>query len=533
MMLFTLRHWLGLAPVVVAMTLFWTPLAMAKDSAYSRYTVVVYNKNFPGSDHVARHYLTVRSIPKSNLIALDCPIGEEITRAEYETTIARPLRKVFVEKEWWTVEKAGGVNRVVDNDIKVVALVHGMPLKIKDSREVPEGGSNQAWQTQSDGASVDSELCLLGTFATSFGSQTPNPYFRESEAFGDVSLPQMMMVGRIDGPTPELCRKMIDDATEVERNGLWGRAYVDLAQKTTNGFGVGENWLKNIVTQLNTDGICTTVDHNAATLPNFYPMDEAALYFGWYARNANGPFNNPNFQLKQGAIACHIHSYSAVTVRSSTAEWVGPLVRKGATGVLGNVYEPFLGGTTHLDVFLRRLLDGYTLAEAAYMATPVLSWMSVVVGDPLYRPYEGFRTYEPQFFRKDAELHYKTFHVATKLFAKDSAYEMKAKLDKATDNHKTGFYYEALALREREANSHNRALSLLEVAKKRYLRAKDKLRVDLARVDIERARHNKGQALAILREMRKDDTYRDEDGEKARVVTALLNQLDPPGPSGS
>ena len=529
MMLFTLRHWLGLATATLAMTLFWTPLAVAKDSAYSRYTAVVYNKNFPDSDHVARHYLTVRSIPKANLIALDCPITEEITRAEYETKIAAPLRKIFVEKEWWKVEKAGASNRVIDNSIKVLTLIHGVPLKIKDTRVKPEGATLQSWQPGSDGASVDSELCLLGNFATSFASQTQNPYFRKVEAFGDVRMPQMMLVGRIDGPTPELCRKMIDDATVAERNGLWGRAYVDLAQKTSGGFNVGETWLKKIVTQLNADGICTTVDYNAATFPNFYPMEKASLYFGWYTRTANGPFNNPNFKLKQGAIACHIHSYSAVTVRSPSAEWVGPLVQKGAAGVLGNVYEPFLNGTTHLDVSLKRLLDGYTLAEAAYMATPVLSWMSVVVGDPLYRPFEGFRTYEPQFFRKDVELHYKTFHVATKLFGKESEYELKENLDKATENHKTGFYYEALALQKREANSLNRALSLLGDAKKRYVLPKDKLRVDLARVDIERARNNKGQALAILREMRKNDIYDGQDGLTA--VTALLNQLDPPGPS--
>ena len=203
MMWFTLRHWLGLATVVVALALFWMPMAEAKDSAYSRYTAVVYNKNFPGSDHVARHYLTVRSIPSSNLIALDCPITEEITRAQYENTIAGPLRKIFVDKEWWTVDKAaGGSNRVTDNAIKVITLIYGIPLKIKDTREPLVGATPaqvQTWQRQSDGASVDSELCLLGSFATSFDAHSTNPYFRQVEAFGDVQLPEMMLVGRVDG----------------------------------------------------------------------------------------------------------------------------------------------------------------------------------------------------------------------------------------------------------------------------------------------------------------------------------------------
>src|SRR3982074_370559 len=40
-----------------------------------------------------------------------------------------------------------------------------------------------------------------------------------------------------------------------------------------------------------------------------------------------------------------------------------------------------------LDLFNDRLLHGFTLAESAYASLPALSWMSVVVGDPLYRPY--------------------------------------------------------------------------------------------------------------------------------------------------
>ena len=46
--------------------------------------------------------------------------------------------------------------------------------------------------------------------------------------------------------------------------------------------------------------------------------------------------------------------------------------------------------TAHLDIFNDQLLKGFTLAESAYMATRALSWMTVVVGDPLYRPYASW-----------------------------------------------------------------------------------------------------------------------------------------------
>lgn len=41
---------------------------------------------------------------------------------------------------------------------------------------------------------------------------------------------------------------------------------------------------------------------------------------------------------------------------------------------VGNVYEPFLGACHRFDIFVDRLLDGYTVAEASWMSMPVLSW---------------------------------------------------------------------------------------------------------------------------------------------------------------
>jgi hypothetical protein len=57
---------------------------------------------------------------------------------------------------------------------------------------------------------------------------------------------------------------------------------------------------------------------------------------------------------------------------------------------VGNVYEPYLGFTTDFGTMASTLLTGSSLAEAYYSAQPVLSWMSILVGDPLYRPYACF-----------------------------------------------------------------------------------------------------------------------------------------------
>jgi tetratricopeptide (TPR) repeat protein len=180
---------------------------------------------------------------------------------------------------------------------------------------------------------------------------------------------------------------MITDAIAAEKNGLWGRAYVDGSHNAAPGSQVGDKWLAAITDQLHKVGMPVAYDDAPSTFPDGYPMTDCALYYGWYAGQLTGPFTRSDFRFVQGAIAVHIHSFSASTLRDPNANWVAPLIARGATASIGNVYEPFLQLTPHLDIFNDRLLHGFTFAESAYMSVQALSWMSVIVGDPLYRPY--------------------------------------------------------------------------------------------------------------------------------------------------
>jgi hypothetical protein len=147
-----------------------------------------------------------------------------------------------------------------------------------------------------------------------------------------------------------------------------------------------------------------------------YPMRYPALYYGWYTGNVAGPFALPNFRLTRGAVAIHIHSYSAATLRNPVGNWCGPLLMAGAAATFGNVYEPYLAFTPQIDIFNERLLDGFTFAEAAWMASRATSWQTTVVGDPLYRPFnfindlsvktgtsewDAYREGSRQWYRKD------------------------------------------------------------------------------------------------------------------------------------
>ena len=70
----------------------------------------------------------------------------------------------------------------------------------------------------------------------------------------------------------------------------------------------------------------------------------------------------------------------------------GDLIREGITGVSGHVSEPLLGNTIRPDILFPAYVAGFSLAEAFYLAMPSVSWMTVVVGDPLCAPFANAAT---------------------------------------------------------------------------------------------------------------------------------------------
>ena len=93
-----------------------------------------------------------------------------------------------------------------------------------------------------------------------------------------------------------------------------------------------------------------------------------------------------------GAIADTCGYSTAYTV--TNPHWfyrltVGDLIMDGITGVKGYVdyASPYIDTNTRVDVLFDRYTSGYNLAESFYAATPYLSWIDVVIGDPKTAPY--------------------------------------------------------------------------------------------------------------------------------------------------
>jgi len=362
--------------------------------------LVVYNSNDPDSEGLARYYAAKRNIPNERVMAIASPITEEITRDEYEETIRRPIVSYLTQKGWLErkSERAHIGSRSLDllvatrNDIWAIVLMRGVPLKIAaDPSDI--GGMEAQPELQTNAAAVDSELAMLPVYGAPKGGYVPNIFYDDFgtgiKRIGPELAKNMVMVTRLDGPTPADVHRMIDDCLYAEEHRLAGLAVIDTRGLTDlkDGYTTGDVWLRGARDSLVKDGWTVKFDDKNEVLPATDPCNQVAIYEGWYAQEACGPWVTAPNRFVPGAIAYHLHSFSAATVRADNSHWVGPLIAHGADATLGMVYEPYLALTPNMDIFTRRLLQGAYFAEAAYASERGLSWMLTVVGDPLYRPF--------------------------------------------------------------------------------------------------------------------------------------------------
>ena len=290
--------------------------------------------------------------------------------------------------EGFTSERTDGLGRKVAivNSHKVEALVvcKGVPLKIEHdpNRMPPEDTySEERKPFYTNRAAVDSELALLPLPKANIDAFYPNPMYRRTESRNlfDVN---PLVVGRLDGPSLELAKALVDRALEAEEEGIAGRAYVDL----DGPHDMGDEWLEKLVTLLEKEGFDVDSHDETGRFSRIDRFDEPLLYFGWYSGSVDGPFTNYQFSFPTGAIALHIHSFSASTLRDGRKGWVSPLITRGVTGTFGNTSEPYLFFTHHPHLVMEALIKGLSLGQAAVYAHPGLSWASLYIGDPLYQP---------------------------------------------------------------------------------------------------------------------------------------------------
>ncbi len=333
--------------------------------------LVVVNQASALSRSIGEYYMLKRHVPLDNICKLNGKTNEDILRADFDKQIAVPLAACLRSKH------------LVEQVLYIVTTA-GVPLRI-----IGTSGTN------ADAASVDSELTLLYSdmrgLSHSLPGVVPNPFFGQKDAqFGHPMFP-IYLVTRLAGYDFADIKGIIDRAL-VARNH--GKFVIDLKADDSSP---GNGWLREAALALPKNRV--VLDETKRVIEN---ERDVIGYAAWGSNDPERKQRHLGFQWLPGAIMTEFVSSNGRTFGRPPDSWTlgnwndaetwfagapqtltADYIHDGVTGASGHVYEPFLALTPRPNILLPAYYSGRNLAESYYLAIPALSWMNIVIGDPL------------------------------------------------------------------------------------------------------------------------------------------------------
>lgn len=336
--------------------------------------LVVVNRRSLVSRQLGEYYLHKRGIPLANLCTIDTAPDETIERSVYDREIEAPIGQ-FLRRNG------------LQEKILYIVLTSGVPLRINGPGE----------EFRSEAASVDSELTLL--YSRLRGTILPlpgplrNPFFGHRDApFRHPAFP-IYLVTRLDGYTMADMKALVDRGLRARNTGKF---VIDLRHDNSTP---GNGWLRAADFLLPPGRV--VFNDSAEVLQN---ISGVIAYASWGSNDPDRKHRLLHLKWLPGGIATEFVSTDARTFRQPPANWdlgnwtdkgswfagapqtlTADYIHEGATGASGQVFEPYLAFCPRPDFILPAYYAGRTLAESFYLGIPGLSWMNVVIGDPLVR----------------------------------------------------------------------------------------------------------------------------------------------------
>ena len=336
--------------------------------------LIVVNRQSPQSLEIGQYYLKKRAVPAGNVCAINTLPTEKIDRTRYLSEIEQPVGKCLS-------------SRRLTEKILFIVTTRGVPLLV----------SGAGLEFKSESASVDSELTLL--YQKLHGREIPvagpvnNPYYQQRDApFTHPQFP-MYLVTRLAAYDMAGMKALVDKAL-LARNR--GKFVIDLRGDNSTP---GNQWLRAVALLIPKDRV--VLDDSKNVVMN---QKGVIAYASWGSNDKDHTQRFLHFQWLPGAIATEFVSTDARTFEKPPDNWrigvwadsrdwfagspqsmTGDYIQEGASGASGQVEEPYLSFCPRPDYVLPAYFAGRTLAESFYSGIPGLSWVNVVIGDPLMR----------------------------------------------------------------------------------------------------------------------------------------------------
>jgi len=329
--------------------------------------LVIVNTNSAISQAIGNYYLTKR--PAAWTCEIAAPTTETITRTDYDNTVKATIEDYLTD------------NGLTD-EIYYIVTTKGVPLRIS-----AESGD--------DNASVDSELTMMFR-SYSTASKVLNPYYTKTVRF-DRSF-NIYLVTRLTGyetdndldGIPDDVKGLIDRGATPAYHPT-GRFVLDVdSTRDGTGYEMGNNWMRDAATGLSADGFDYILDETTTFVTG---ESNVIGYCSWGSNDNHSP-SCPyllGHTWLAGAVTTTYVSTNARSFQTGTGygqSLVADLIAEGVTGANGHVYEPYLDACSRPQLLFDRYTSGWNLAESFYCSIEYVSWMNVVIGDPLCAPWQ-------------------------------------------------------------------------------------------------------------------------------------------------
>lgn len=338
------------------------PVQAIESPAESKRVLVVINQGSEKSRAIGDYYVRKRSIPSENVVRIDVSTTENISPDEYKYGIEEPVRKAIKRSK---------------NAIDFIVTTKGVPLRLRDD----------------SGYSVDAFLMAMNLpgvppiekIDRDSIIKSLNPYFNRNEPFSSAKF-NMYLVCRLDGYEVEQIKKMIDNSLAAKPEK--GPFFFDGAEnRQDGGYLAMQKMLGRANDILKTKGFRSTFDSS----PKFIAPEGPLMgYCSWGSNDSSFALDiYRRIRFRPGAIAETFVSTSGRTFSRTSGgqSLIADLIEQGVTGVKGYVSEPYTFALAKPDILFDRYTSGFNLAESFYMASQLIKWKDVVIGDPLCRPY--------------------------------------------------------------------------------------------------------------------------------------------------
>lgn len=377
-------HWPAATAGLLAVLLGALAPSLGAESLTPSSVLLIVNQQSDESRRIGQHYAAVHGLGDEQVVRLDVPADDEVARAVYERTLEAPVAAHIAR------------HRLHDR-VLVLVVTKGVPLRIAGTR----GRDGTV-------SSVDSELALL--YRKMLGTPPPvagrvaNPYFlgdrplAEARAFRREDH-DIYLVTRLDAFTADEAVALVDRGRQARPEGRFvldlraalddpGNRWLEEAGQRLTGMGFGDRVIVERTSQIVTE-----------------PRDIVG-YYAWGVSDTSRRARTSGLGFAPGAIAGTFAATDGRTFAAPPEGWTlgtwpnrashyagspetlaGDLIREGVTGVSAHVADPFLDGAVRPQVLLPAYASGFSLAEAYYLAMPFLSWQTIVIGDPLVRPF--------------------------------------------------------------------------------------------------------------------------------------------------